>query len=54
MCTISNPILRMALECFMHVQAYHLDLDLYDHYFKPRGYLTFHKEHMKKDDTRDS
>jgi hypothetical protein len=34
--------------CFMYVQAQHLDLDFYDHYFKPGAYLTTHKEHMKK------
>ncbi|MFL6404050.1 MAG: hypothetical protein ACJ71M_11300, partial [Nitrososphaeraceae archaeon] len=31
-----------------YVQAQHLDLDFYDHYFKPEAYLTTHKEHMKK------
>jgi hypothetical protein len=35
--------------CLMYVQAHHLDLDFYDHYFKPgTAYLTTHKEHMKK------
>ena len=34
--------------CFMYVQAQHLDLDFYDHHFKPGAYLTTHKEHMKK------
>jgi hypothetical protein len=34
--------------CFMYVQAQHLDLDFYDHYFKSGAYLTTHKEHMKK------
>jgi hypothetical protein len=34
---------------FMYVQAQHLDLDFYDHYFKPdTAYLTTHKDHMKK------
>jgi hypothetical protein len=31
-----------------YVQAQHLDLDFYDHYFKPGSYLTTHKEHMKR------
>jgi len=31
-----------------YVQAQHLDLDFYNHYFKPGAYLTTHKEHMKK------
>jgi hypothetical protein len=32
-----------------YVQAHHLDLDFYDHYFKPgTAYLTTHKEHMKR------
>jgi hypothetical protein len=32
----------------MYVQAHHLDLEFYDHYFKPGAYLTTHKEHMKR------
>ena len=33
----------------MYVQAQHIDLDFYDHYFKPdTAYLTTHKDHMKK------
>lgn len=31
-----------------YVQAQHIDLDFYNHYFKPGAYLTTHKEHMKK------
>ena len=31
-----------------YVQAQHLDLDFYDHYFKQGAYLITHKEHMKK------
>ena len=34
--------------CFMYVQAHHLDVGFYDHYFNPQAYLTTHKEHMKK------
>ncbi len=33
----------------MYVQAQHIDLDFYDHYFKPgSGYLTTHKQHMQR------
>jgi hypothetical protein len=32
----------------MYVQAQHLDLDFYDHFFRPEAYLTTHKEHMKQ------
>jgi hypothetical protein len=31
-----------------YLQAQHLDLEFYDHYFKPGAYLTTHKEHMKR------
>jgi hypothetical protein len=29
-----------------YLQAQHIDLDFYDHYFKPGAYLTTHKNHM--------
>jgi hypothetical protein len=33
----------------MYIQAQHIDLDFYDHYFKPEvAYLTTHKEHIRK------
>jgi hypothetical protein len=31
-----------------YVQAHHLDLDFYDHFFKGGSYLGTHAEHMKK------
>jgi hypothetical protein len=34
--------------CYMYLQAHHLDLDFYNHYFKPGAYLTTHKEHMTR------
>jgi hypothetical protein len=34
--------------CYMYLQVHHLDLDFYNHYFKPGTYLTTHKEHMKR------
>jgi hypothetical protein len=43
------PATIQSIFCFMYVQAHHLDLDFYDHYFKPgTAYLTSHKEHMKR------
>ena len=30
----------------MYLQAHHLDLEFYDHYFKPGAYLHTHAEHM--------
>jgi hypothetical protein len=42
------PATVQSIFAFMYVQAHHLDLDFYDHYFKPRAYLTTHKEHMKR------
>jgi hypothetical protein len=31
-----------------YLQAQHIDLDFYDHYFKPGAYLSTHKYHMMK------
>jgi hypothetical protein len=31
-----------------YLQAQHIDLDFYDHYFKPGAYLSTHKNHIKK------
>lgn len=42
------PATIQSIFCFMYVQAQHLDLDFYDHYFRPGAYLTTHREHMKK------
>lgn len=30
----------------MYLQAHHLDLDFYDHHFKPGAYLETHAQHM--------
>jgi hypothetical protein len=32
--------------CLMYLQAHHLDLEFYDHHFKPGAYLGTHAEHM--------
>jgi hypothetical protein len=42
------PVTVQSIFCFMYLQAHHLDLDFYDHYFKPGAYLSTHREHMKK------
>jgi hypothetical protein len=42
------PATVQSVFSFLYLQAHHLDLDFYDHYFKPGAYLTTHKEHMKK------
>lgn len=31
-----------------YLQAHHLDLDFYDHFYKPGSYLRTHQEHMNK------
>jgi hypothetical protein len=31
-----------------YVQAHHLDLDFYDHFFKPGAYLPTHASHMSR------
>jgi hypothetical protein len=31
-----------------YLQAQHIDLDFYDHYFKPGAYLSTHKDHTSK------
>jgi hypothetical protein len=32
---------------FIYLQAHHLDLEFYDHYFKPGAYLHTHAQHIK-------
>jgi hypothetical protein len=32
--------------CLTYLQAHHLDLEFYDHHFKPAAYLGTHAEHM--------
>ena len=31
-----------------YLQAHHLDLEFYDHYFKPGAYLKTHSQHMAR------
>ena len=31
-----------------YLQAQHIDLDFYDHFFNPGAYLSTHKNHMRK------
>lgn len=31
-----------------YLQAHHLDLDFYDHFFHPGSYLETHARHMKR------
>jgi hypothetical protein len=33
---------------FIYLQAHHIDLEFYDHHFKPSAYLRTHAEHMAK------
>jgi hypothetical protein len=40
----SNPITVQ----LTYLQAHHIDLDFYDHYFKPGAYLSTHKNHIRK------
>ncbi len=32
----------------MYLQAHHLELEFYDHHFKPGAYLRTHAEHMAR------
>jgi hypothetical protein len=41
------PATAPSIFAFMYLQAHHLDLSFYDHYFKPGTYLPTHAEHMK-------
>ena len=41
------PATLPSIFAFMYLQAHHLDLSFYDHYFKPGAYLSTHAEHMK-------
>jgi hypothetical protein len=34
--------------CLTYLQAHHLDLEFYDHHFKPGAYLRSHAEHMAR------
>lgn len=37
-----------AMHILTYLQAHHLDLEFYDHYFEPGAYLSTHAEHMRK------
>lgn len=37
-----------AMYCLMFLQAQHIDLEFYDHYFSAGAYLTTHAEHMAR------
>ena len=41
------PATVPSIFAFMYLQAHHLDLSFYDHYFKSGAYLSTHAEHMK-------
>jgi hypothetical protein len=41
------PATAPSIFAFMYLQAHHLDLSFYDHYFKSGAYLSTHAEHMK-------
>jgi hypothetical protein len=34
--------------CLTYLQAHHLDLEFYDHYFEPGAYLRTHAQHMER------
>jgi hypothetical protein len=42
------PATVPSLMIINYVQAHHLDLDFYDRFFKPGGYLRTHAEHMQR------
>lgn len=42
------PATSPSLLCVMYLQAHHLDLDFYDHHFKPGAYLDTHARHMEQ------
>jgi hypothetical protein len=42
------PATLPSIYCLMYLQAHHLDLEFYDHFFQPGAYLRTHAEHMEK------
>ena len=42
------PATTPSIFAFMYLQAHHLDLSFYDHYFKSGAYLPTHSDHTKK------
>ena len=47
---VSKPIRGTVPTVFImnYVQAHHLGLDFYDHFFKPGAYLRTHADHMQR------
>jgi len=41
------PATLPSIYCLMFLQAQHLDLEFYDHFFQPGAYLRTHAEHME-------
>lgn len=41
------PATSPSVLCGIYLQAHHLDLEFYDHYFKPGAYLSSHARHME-------
>ncbi len=42
------PATSPSVLCLMYLQAHHLDLAFYDHYFESGAYLRTHRDHMAK------
>jgi hypothetical protein len=42
------PATLPSVYCLMFLQAHHLDLAFYDHFFQPGAYLRTHAEHLEK------
>ncbi len=42
------PATLPAMICTIYLQAHHLDLEFYDHFFEPGAYLKTHADHMKR------
>ena len=42
------PATVPSISCFMDLQAHHLDLEFYDHFFEPGAYLESHAKHLER------
>ncbi len=42
------PATLPSIFCTIYLQAHHLDLDFYDHFFEPGAYLKTHADHMAR------
>jgi hypothetical protein len=42
------PATIPSMYALMYLQAQHIDLEFYDHYFSPGAYLRTHSEHMER------